>query len=441
MTLNRNSASEILRNCISMLSPRAPIHAKIRAVRYINNNYYHPSGANTDKLFKGLIRCMKISENGVQHEAVQAINKFACYPHYGGLQALTECVKQCSGKTRNVAIQAIGNIAADCSLCRKQVCRSPAVSVLVNLMSENPSMKQQSVQNLLRTLSVVFEDGTTVINSEVTSRAVHSLYPMLYSPSNTTRKLAADCVSQVAFGRGNEAQARISLFKTISFINLLLSVEGILPRLMELLDDPVASTSALFTVGRIVAGNDQQTQHVIDAGVIPRLIDLHKKNPDDKSLRRDIGWILSNLAAGNREQIERLFSSKHTVPMILDLAKSKERSVRVEACWAASNAFHRASPQRIVWLCKAILPAIRTALDVDMGSALRENALAAVRTILTQNPNFLYLLYRMNVLKRVRVIYAREISDNEIKGIAGNLVAAEDFMLSNNFLPSKFHFC
>lgn len=41
---------------------------------------------------------------------------------------------------------------------------------------------------------------------------------------------------------------------------------------MELLDDPVASTSALFTVGRIVAGNDQQTQHVIDAGVIPRLV-------------------------------------------------------------------------------------------------------------------------------------------------------------------------
>uniref|UniRef100_A0A0N5API0 Armadillo repeat-containing protein 8 n=1 Tax=Syphacia muris TaxID=451379 RepID=A0A0N5API0_9BILA len=378
---------------------------------------------------------MRINQESIQREAVQALNKFACYPHNvcsritqaGGLDALSECARVCGGKTRDVAIQAIGNIAADCSACRREICCSGVVAVLINLLSDHLCMKQYSVENLLRTTAVVFENGTSMIDPQLTSKAIRCLYPLLFSTSDAVRRLATSCISQIVYGRFNEVQ-----------INLLLSVEGLLTRLLQLLEDPETSTSALLTIGRIVAGNDQQTQRVLDAGVIPRLVSLYKCHQRDKNRCRDIGWILSNLAAGNEVQIEHLFNCRHIVPIILELSRSDERSVRVEACWAASNAFHRASPRRVIWLCGAILPAIRTALDFDMGSALRENALKAVRTVLVQQPNYVYLLYRTNIMRRVRLIYAKETVNSEIRGVATHLIAAEDLMFSRTFLPSKF---
>ena len=61
---------------------------------------------------------------------------------------------------------------------------------------------------------------------------------------------------------------------------------------------------SLRTLGNIVSGDDNQTQHVLDANVLPVLLPLlvHTK----KNIRKEACWMLSNVAAGNIMQINQL---------------------------------------------------------------------------------------------------------------------------------------
>lgn len=53
---------------------------------------------------------------------------------------------------------------------------------------------------------------------------------------------------------------------------MVLETPGLLERLLVLLDDPNTVAAALRAIGNIVAGDDEQTQCVIDAGVLPKLV-------------------------------------------------------------------------------------------------------------------------------------------------------------------------
>jgi hypothetical protein len=53
---------------------------------------------------------------------------------------------------------------------------------------------------------------------------------------------------------------------------------------------------ALRTLGNIVSGDDNQTQAVIDANVLPALTALLVNSK--KNIRKETCWMLSNIAAG-----------------------------------------------------------------------------------------------------------------------------------------------
>jgi hypothetical protein len=57
----------------------------------------------------------------------------------------------------------------------------------------------------------------------------------------------------------------------------------------------------LRAIGNIVTGDDSQTQYVINAGALDALNNIiyHKK----KTVRKEVCWSLSNITAGNPEQI------------------------------------------------------------------------------------------------------------------------------------------
>ena len=53
--------------------------------------------------------------------------------------------------------------------------------------------------------------------------------------------------------------------------------------------------------GNLVTGTDEQTDSVIESGCIDRFFEVlkHEKKP----VRREVCWTLSNITAGNSEQI------------------------------------------------------------------------------------------------------------------------------------------
>lgn len=128
---------------------------------------------------------------------------------------------------------------------------------------------------------------------------------------------------------------------------------------------------ALRMLGNIVSGNKNQTQAVLDAGIlnlIPSLLQHAKVRPScciylylhhwftvsqctislfsQKAIRKEAAWLLSNIAAGTPEQITLLFKP-NIITTLVNLSCTSTWEVRREAIWAVSNLFCGASPNEV----------------------------------------------------------------------------------------------
>lgn len=68
-------------------------------------------------------------------------------------------------------------------------------------------------------------------------------------------------------------------------------------------------SAALRAVGNIATGDDQQTQMVIDHEALPCLRHLlsvpkHLEQPDQRVIKKEACWTISNITAGNQAQIQ-----------------------------------------------------------------------------------------------------------------------------------------
>jgi len=118
---------------------------------------------------------------------------------------------------------------------------------------------------------------------------------------------------------------------------LLRQAPDIAMRLVPLLShaSPNVQTPALRTVGNCVSGDDWQTQPFVTAGVLPRLFAL--LSSPKKGLRKEAAWAVSNITAGNQEQIGAVLGIPGLVPRLLTLLKEGDFDIQKEACWAISN--------------------------------------------------------------------------------------------------------
>ena len=108
-------------------------------------------------------------------------------------------------------------------------------------------------------------------------------------------------------------------------------------RLVQLLSHkcPSVVTPALRTIGNIVSGDDNQTQTAIDAGclhAVPPLLEHMKKG-----IRKEACWMLSNIAAGNQNQITILLQCQEVIDAVLTRLIYDDWDVRKEAAWVIFN--------------------------------------------------------------------------------------------------------
>lgn len=119
-------------------------------------------------------------------------------------------------------------------------------------------------------------------------------------------------------------------------IQSVLDTHGLVDTLVHMLDnDSELVAPALRTVGNIVSGNDTQTQVVIDAGLMPKM--LHLINSPKRMIRKEACWVISNVAAGTQPQIKTLLKTKGVMMQIAEMAIHSEWEVRKEAIWVISN--------------------------------------------------------------------------------------------------------
>lgn len=123
---------------------------------------------------------------------------------------------------------------------------------------------------------------------------------------------------------------------------------GVCRRLVELLIHPSTQvqTPALRTVGNIVTGDDRQTQvaflcpflnsQLIIACSALQCIGTLLNSPR-KAIRKEACWTISNITAGNKEQIQAIIDTG-LVPSLIRMMGTEDFDIVKECVWAISNA-------------------------------------------------------------------------------------------------------
>jgi hypothetical protein len=103
-----------------------------------------------------------------------------------------------------------------------------------------------------------------------------------------------------------------------------------------------------------VTGDDLQTQVILNCTALPCLLAL-LSNPK-KGIRKEACWAISNITAGNPEQIKEVIDA-NIIPPLVYILKTDEFDIQKEAAWAISNATSGGKDEQIRFLVnQAVIP-------------------------------------------------------------------------------------
>ncbi|KAG8389539.1 hypothetical protein BUALT_Bualt02G0239800 [Buddleja alternifolia] len=240
---------------------------------------------------------------------------------HGAVPIFVTLLSSPSDDVREQAVWALGNIAGDSPKCRDLVLGYGALLLL--LAQFNDQAKLSMLRNATWTLSN-FCRGKPQPQFEQVKPALPALAHLIHTNDEEVLTDACWALSYLSDGVNDKIQAVIEA--------------GVCPRLVELLLHPSPSVliPALRTVGNIVTGDDLQTQVIIEHRSLPCLLNLLTQNYK-KSIKKEACWTISNITAGNRNQIQAVIEAGIISPLVL-LLQSAEFEIKKEAAWAISNA-------------------------------------------------------------------------------------------------------
>ncbi|XP_019163557.1 PREDICTED: importin subunit alpha-like [Ipomoea nil] len=253
---------------------------------------------------------------------------------YGAIPIFIRLLSSPSDDVREQAVWALGNIAGDSPNCRDLLINHGA---LMSLLAQfNDQSKLSMLRNATWTLSNFCRGKNPQPPFEELKVALPILARLILSTDEEVLTDACWALSYLSDGTNDKIQAVIEA--------------GVCPRLVELLlhPSPCVIIPALRTVGNIVTGDDIQTQVMIDHQALACLLNLLTQNYK-KNIKKEACWTISNITAGNKDQIQAVIDAGLTPP-IVDLLQNAEFDIKKEAAWAISNATSGGSKEQIKFL-------------------------------------------------------------------------------------------
>lgn len=240
---------------------------------------------------------------------------------HGAVPALCQLLKNHEIEIREQAVWALGNISGDSPTCRDIVIRAGVLAPILDMI--NPESPLSLLRNCTWTLSN-FCRGHPQPRFETVSAALPALAALLYS--NDTEILTDACWALSYLSDGTDEKIQEVIDTDIS------------SRLIELLrhSTPAVHIPALRTAGNIVTGDDDQTEIMINAGILPCLNEM-LTNSVKSTIRKEACWTISNITAGSLSQIQNVIRA-NIIPLVVHMLATAEFSIQKEAAWAISNA-------------------------------------------------------------------------------------------------------
>ncbi|KAL3074194.1 hypothetical protein niasHS_015024 [Heterodera schachtii] len=301
-----------------------------------------------------LIDCLQRPSSELQLNASWALTNLACGSRQethriiasGGVSALMRLlVSSGVSEVRNQAVWALGNLAADCSVCREQVRSTGLLQLLVDMLEQPEYQEADARKIVIWCLANLLRGGINQMNLEFVARLIVALYDTIIL-NRSGGELLCDAVWSIAYLMDHAAVDGERVTKTFEFRmikytistdDLLLAQPGLVTSIVALLksDSIRALTGALRTVGNIITGTDEQTTTILDFGVLDDFKLL--VDSDIHQVSRECLWILSNVAAGTAEHVTRLFSVDGLSDSVFRLCRDPSPRKR-KAYWVLVNA-------------------------------------------------------------------------------------------------------
>lgn len=139
-------------------------------------------------------------------------------------------------------------------------------------------------------------------------------------------------------------------------MRMFLDNDIITKRTLHFLSNPVNKivTPFLRTCGNLIAGPDDITQKMLDMGFlnyVPRLLSR------SKDIKKETCWIISNITAGNKQQIQQVVDS-NIIPSVIILLDNDSWNVKRECVYVLANLVSNGKSEHIKYIvnCGCIDP-------------------------------------------------------------------------------------
>ncbi|EER03743.1 importin alpha, putative [Perkinsus marinus ATCC 50983] len=161
---------------------------------------------------------------------------------------------------------------------------------------------------------------------------------------------------------------------------------GTIPLFIALLGSPDAEVreQAVWALGNIAGDSPRLRDMVLDANVLPGMMNLFNDDSDKFSLFRNATWALSNLCRGKPQP--PLQAVAPALPLLSQLINSNDVEVITDACWALSYVTDGPSERIQAVLDTGACPRLVELLKHD-SSLVQTPALRSVGNIVTGDDN------------------------------------------------------
>jgi hypothetical protein len=252
----------------------------------------------------------------------------------GAIRELVRLLRATSTDVVEQAVWALGNIAGDGPMFRDQVLAAEALTPILQILAPHGVGDARPLslrRNAVWTLSNLCRGKSPAPEFAMVRDALFVL-PTLIDPAahrQEDMEVLADALwalSYLSDGTNDKIETVLR--------------SGVAQSLVPLLAHPSSTvvTPALRTLGNLVTGDDAQTQQVLDGGVLQAMFRLAtgSKTWANATMRKELAWAISNVAAGTSAQIEALVNAG-LVPVLVELLQDADKKVRKEAAWAVAN--------------------------------------------------------------------------------------------------------
>lgn len=238
------------------------------------------------------------------------------------------------------AVWALGNIVGDGAVLRDEVIKHGVVPSLLRLIS--PHMEISFLRNVTWVIVNLCRNKDPPPPIEVVKQLLPALNYLIDMDDQSILMDTTWALSYVTESGPQQVQMIID--------------SGIVAKLTPLLThkELKLQMAAIRAVGSIVTGTDEQTQVVIDLGALPRLRSLllagkDMNQPNKDKISKEVLWFLSNITAGDVDQIQAVID-ENIIPLVIEHLDKSDYSTQREAAWTVYNLTISGSPEQIAYL-------------------------------------------------------------------------------------------